>query len=203
MARTIDMTTGSPSKHILRFVVPLLLGNLFQQFYNMVDTVIIGQYLGKTALASVGSTGSIIFMIIGLCLGICAGFGIPVSQRFGAKDYSEMRRFVVNSVWTCIGLAVIVTTTVLILCDNILQTMNTPEDIYDGAYTYLSILFMGIPFTLLYNLCSSVVRAMGDSKTPLYFLVISSLLNIALDLILVNPFGIAGPAWATVISRSE
>lgn len=201
MARTIDMTTGSPSKHILRFVVPLLLGNLFQQFYNMVDTVIIGQYLGKTALASVGSTGSIIFMIIGLCLGICAGFGIPVSQRFGAKDYGEMRRFVVNSVWTCIGLAVIVTTTVLILCDNILQAMNTPEDIYDGAYTYLSILFMGIPFTLLYNLCSSVVRAMGDSKTPLYFLVISSLLNIALDLILVNPFGIAGPAWATVISQ--
>ena len=201
MAKTIDMTTGSPAKHILRFTVPLLLGNLFQQFYNMVDTVIIGQFLGKSALASVGSTGSIIFMIIGLCLGICAGFGIPVSQRFGAKDYSEMRRYVANSAWTSMGLAVIITTLVLIYCDDILQAMNTPADIYDGAYTYLSILFMGIPLTLLYNLCSSVVRAMGDSKTPLYFLIISSLLNIILDLAFVKPFNIAGPAWATVISQ--
>ena len=201
MAKTIDMTTGSPAKHILRFVIPLLLGNLFQQFYNMVDTVIIGQFLGKTALASVGSTGSLIFMIIGLCLGICAGFGIPVAQRFGAKDYSEMRRYVANAAWASIGLAVLITTTVLILCDDILQAMNTPEDIYDGAYTYLSILFMGIPMTLLYNLCASVVRAMGDSKTPLYFLIISSLLNIILDLAFVKPFNIAGPAWATVISQ--
>lgn len=201
MAKTIDMTTGSPAKHILRFTVPLLLGNLFQQFYNMVDTVIIGQFLGKSALASVGSTGSIIFMIIGLCLGICAGFGIPISQRFGAKDYSEMRRYVANSAWASMGLAVIITTLVLIYCDDILQAMNTPSDIYDGAYTYLSILFMGIPLTLLYNLCSSVVRAMGDSKTPLYFLIISSLLNIILDLAFVKPFNIAGPAWATVISQ--
>ena len=201
MAKTIDMTTGSPARHILRFAVPLLLGNLFQQFYNMVDTVIIGQYLGTSALSSVGSTGAICFMIIGLCLGICAGFGIPVAQRFGAKDYSEMRRFVANAAWTSIGLSAIVTTLVLIFCDDILQAMNTPSDIYDGAYTYVSILFLGIPLTFLYNLCASVVRAMGDSKTPLYFLIISSLLNIILDLIFVNPFGIAGPAWATVISQ--
>ena len=201
MAKTIDMTTGSPGKHILRFAVPLLLGNLFQQFYNMVDTVIIGQNLGTSALASVGATGSICFMIIGLCLGICAGFGIPVSQRFGARDYSEMRRYVANAAWASIGLSVIITTTVLILCDDILQAMNTPGDIYDGAYTYVSILFMGIPLTIMYNLCASVVRAMGDSKTPLYFLIISSLLNIVLDLALVEPFGIAGPAWATVISQ--
>ena len=124
MANTIDMTTGSPARHILRFAVPLLLGNLFQQFYNMVDTVIIGQYLGTSALSSVGSTGAICFMIIGLCLGICAGFGIPVAQRFGAKDYSEMRRFVANAAWASIGIAAIVTTAVLILCDNILQAMN-------------------------------------------------------------------------------
>ena len=195
------MTTGSPAKHILRFAVPLLLGNLFQQFYNMVDTVIIGQYLGTSALASVGATGSICFMIIGLCLGICAGFGIPIAQQFGAKNYSEMRRFVANAVWTSIGLAVVITATVLFLCDDILQAMNTPEDIYDGSYTYVSILFIGIPLTIMYNLCASVVRAMGDSKTPLYFLIISSLLNIVLDLILVNPMGIAGPAWATVISQ--
>ncbi len=201
MARTIDMTTGSPARHVLRFAVPLLLGNLFQQFYNMVDTVIIGQFLGTSALASVGATGAICFMIIGLCLGICAGFGIPVAQRFGAKDYSEMRRFVANAAWTSIGLAVIITTTVLIFCDNILQLMNTPSDIYDGSYTYVSILFMGIPMTILYNLCASVIRAMGDSKTPLYFLIISSLLNIILDLILVKPLNIAGPAWATVISQ--
>jgi len=163
--------------------------------------VIIGQYLGKTALASVGATGSICFMIIGLCLGLCAGFGIPIAQRFGARDYSEMRRYVANAAWTSIGLSVIITTTVLILCDNILQAMNTPSDIYDGSYTYVSILFMGIPLTIMYNLCASVVRAMGDSKTPLYFLIISSLLNILLDLAFVRPFGIAGPAWATVISQ--
>ncbi len=201
MAKTTNMTTGSPAKHILRFAIPLLLGNLFQQFYNLVDTIIIGQYLGTSALASVGATGSICFMIIGLCLGICAGFGIPVAQRFGAKDYSEMRRYIVNAVWTSIALAAVITTAVLILCDNILQAMNTPEDIYDGSYTYVYILFMGIPLTIMYNLCASVVRAMGDSKTPLYFLIISSLLNIILDLILVKPFGIAGPAWATVISQ--
>ncbi len=201
MAKTINMTSGSPAKHILRFAVPLLMGNLFQQFYNMVDTVIIGRYLGTTALASVGSTGSICFMIIGLCLGICAGFGIPISQRFGARDYSEMRRYVMNAAWTTICIAAIITATVLILCDDILQMMKTPADIYDGAYTYVSILFMGIPLTMLYNLCSSVVRAMGDSKTPLYFLLISSILNILLDLALVGPFGIAGPAWATVISQ--
>ena len=201
MAKTNNMTTGSPAKHILRFAIPLLLGNLFQQFYNIVDTVIIGQYLGTSALASVGATGAICFMIIGLCLGICAGFGIPVAQRFGAKDYPEMRRYIVNAVWTSIALAAVITTTVLLLCDNILQAMNTPSDIYDGSYTYVSILFMGIPLTIMYNLCASVVRAMGDSKTPLYFLIISSLLNIILDLIMVKPFGIAGPAWATVISQ--
>jgi len=201
MAGTNNMTTGSPAKHILRFAIPLLFGNLFQQFYNMVDTVIIGNYLGTSALASVGATGSICFMIIGLCLGICAGFGIPVAQRFGAKDYPEMRRFIANALWISIALATVITTAVLILCDNILQAMNTPEDIYDGSYTYVSILFMGIPLIILYNLCASVVRAMGDSKTPLYFLIISSLLNIILDLVLVKPYGIAGPAWATVISQ--
>ena len=201
MPKVNNMTTGSPAKHILRFAIPLLLGNLFQQFYNMVDTVIIGQYLGTSALASVGATGSICFMIIGLCLGICAGFGIPIAQRFGAKDYPEMRRYIANAAWASIGLAVVITTTVLLLCDDILQAMNTPADIYDGSYTYVSILFMGIPLTIMYNLCASVVRAMGDSKTPLYFLIISSLLNIILDLILVKPFGIAGPAWATVISQ--
>ncbi len=201
MAKTVDMTTGSPAKHILRFAIPLLLGNLFQQFYSMVDTVIIGQYLGTTALASVGATGSINFMIIGLCLGICAGFGIPIAQRFGAHDYSDMRKYVANAAWSAIGLSVIITTTVLLFCNQILHAMNTPSDIYDGSYTYISIIFMGIPLIILYNLCSSIVRAMGDSKTPLYFLIISSLLNIILDLILVRPFGIAGPAWATVISQ--
>jgi Na+-driven multidrug efflux pump len=169
----------------------------------MVDTVIIGQYLGTSALASVGATGSICFMIIGLCLGICAGFGIPIAQQFGAKNYSEMRRFVANAVWTSIGLAVVITATVLFLCDDILQAMNTPEDIYDGSYTYVSILFIGIPLTIMYNLCASVVRAMGDSKTPLYFLIISSISNIALDLLFVIAFhwDVAGVAIATVIAH--
>lgn len=201
MAKTIDMTTGSPAKHILRFAIPLLLGNLFQQFYNVVDTIIIGKYLGKSMLASVGATGSINFMIVGMCLGICSGFGIPVAQRFGAGDYKDMRRFVANAAWLSAIISVVITSSVCLLCDDILRLMNTPADIFDGSYRYIFIIFAGIPTIVLYNLCSSIIRSLGDSRTPLYFLIISSFLNIGLDLLLVKPMGIAGPAVATVISQ--
>ncbi|MCR5149433.1 MAG: MATE family efflux transporter [Eubacterium sp.] len=201
MAKTIDMTKGSPSKHILSFAIPLLLGNLFQQFYNVVDTIIIGKYLGKHMLASVGATGSINFMVVGMCLGICSGFGIPIAQRFGARDYKDMRRFISNATWLSAMISAIVTTTVCIFCDDILKLMKTPSDIIDGSYRYIFIIFAGIPTIILYNMCSSIIRSLGDSKTPLYFLIISSLLNIGLDLLLVKPMGIAGPAVATVVSQ--
>lgn len=200
---TKDMTMGSPMKLILGFAVPLLFGFLFQQFYSVVDTVIVGQFLGVKALAGVGSTGSLNFMIIGFCMGVCNGFAIPVAHKFGAKDFSGMRRFIANSIWLSAGFAVVMTAVVVLLCRNILTWMNTPEDIFEFAYIYILIIFWGIPASYLYNLLSGIIRSMGDSKTPLMFLLLSSILNIGLDLLCILTFrmGIAGAAVATVVSQ--
>lgn len=200
---TKDMTMGSPMKLILGFAVPLLFGFLFQQFYSVVDTVIVGQFLGVKALAGVGSTGSLNFMIIGFCMGVCNGFAIPVAHKFGAKDFSGMRQFIANSVWLSAGFAVVMTVVVVLLCRDILTWMNTPEDIFEFAYIYILIIFWGIPASYLYNLLSGIIRSMGDSKTPLMFLLLSSILNIGLDLLCILTFrmGIAGAAVATVVSQ--
>ena len=200
---TKDMTTGSPMKLILGFAVPLLFGFLFQQFYSVVDTVIVGQFLGVKALAGVGSTGSLNFMIIGFCMGVCNGFAIPVAHKFGAKDFSGMRQFIANSIWLSAVFAVAMTVAVVLLCRNILTWMNTPADIFEYAYIYILIIFWGIPASYLYNLLSGIIRSMGDSKTPLMFLLISSVLNIGLDLLCILTFhmGIAGAAAATVVSQ--
>ncbi len=205
MAKNIskDMTQGPPLKLILAFFVPLMLGMLFQQFYSMMDTIIVGKFLGVQALAAVGSTGSINFMVIGFCMGICNGFAIPVAQQFGAKNYHCLRKYVANGVWLAIGFAAAMTMAVCLLCKNILLWMQTPQDILQGAYDYIIVIFLGIPVIYLYNLLSGVIRSLGDSKSPLMFLIISSLLNIGLDLALILIFrmGIAGAAWATVISQ--
>lgn len=201
---TQNMTEGSPFKLILRFFVPLLLGMLFQQSYNMVDTMIVGRFLGANALAAVGGTGSINFMIIGFCMGVCNGFAIPVAQSFGAEDHSSLRKFVANSAWLAIVFSVISTVLVCALCRNILVWMDTPSDIIDDSYSFIFVMFLGIPVIYLYNLLAGILRALGDSKTPLYFLVISSVLNIILDLValLILKMGVAGAAWATVISQA-
>ena len=198
-----DMTNGSPMKLILGFLVPMLFGLLFQQFYSMMDTIIVGKYLGVQALASVGSTGSINFMIIGFCMGICSGFAIPVAQKFGEKNETALRRYVANSGYLAAGFAAVMTVTVCLLCKTILGLMRTPQDIIDGAYAYIFVIFLGIPVTYLYNMLSGIIRSMGDSTTPLYFLLISSVMNVALDLftITVLNMGVAGAAWATVISQ--
>ena len=198
-----DLTTGDPMKLILGFAVPLLGGLLFQQFYNMVDSLIVGRFLGVKALAGVGSTGSINFMIIGFCMGVCNGFAIPLSQQFGARKYAEMRRFFVHSIYLCALFSVVMTTAVCLLCPWILHAMNTPADIYSYAYQYIFLIFLGIPATFLYNLISGAIRALGDSKAPVVFLVISSAVNIVLDLvfILAAHMGVAGAALATVISQ--
>lgn len=198
-----DMTQGSPMKLIAAFFLPLMLGMLFQQFYSMMDTIIVGKFLGVNALAAVGSTGSINFMVIGFCMGVCNGFAIPVAQRFGAKDYHYLRKFVANGVWLATVFAAVMTVVVCILCRNILQWMNTPSDIIEGAYDYIFVIFLGIPVIYLYNLLSGIIRSLGDSKSPLMFLIISSLMNIGLDLalILIFDMGVAGAAWATVISQ--
>lgn len=200
---TKDMTQGSPMKLITGFSVPLLFGFIFQQFYSVVDTFIVGRFLGVKALAGVGSTGSVNFLIIGFCMGICNGFAIPLAHKFGAKDYSGLRRFVANSAWLSIVFAAVMTLAVSILCRPMLILMKTPQDIFDDAYIYILIIFLGIPATFLYNMLSGIIRALGDSKTPLIFLTISSILNIALDLlfILVFKMGVAGAAVATVVSQ--
>ena len=198
-----DLTSGSPFGLILGFALPMLLGLLFQQFYNMVDTMVVGQCLGVTSLAAVGSTGSINFMINGFCIGAATGFAIPVAQKFGAGDYKGMRKFVANAGYLAAVFAVVMTAAVGVLCMDILRWMNTPEDIIQGAYDYIFVIFMGIPVTYMYNLLAGIIRSLGDSKTPVYFLLLSSVLNIGLDFftILVLHMGVGGQALATVVSQ--
>ncbi len=198
-----DMTVGSPMKLILGFALPLLMGLLFQQIYSLVDTIIVGRMLGVSALAAVGATGSVNFLIIGFCLGVCSGFSLPVAQRFGAKDYKSMQKYVGNSALLAAITAIFMTILTVLLCRNILIWMNTPEDIIDLSYNYIVVIFAGIPATILYNLLSSYLRSLGDSVTPLIFLVVSAVLNIGLDLLFIITFqmGVSGAAFATILSQ--
>ena len=200
---TKDMTKGSPFKLILGFAFPMLLGMLFQQFYNLVDTMIVGKTLGVSALAGVGATSSINFMIIGFCMGICNGFAIPVAQQFGAGKYSELRKYVFNGYVCSAVFAVVMTILSVVFCAPILRLLNTPDDIFMHAYNYIVIIFAGIPTVFLYNIVSGIIRSLGDSKTPVYFLVLSSVINIALDFILIIyvKMGVAGAGVATVVSQ--
>ena len=198
-----DLTSGSPMKLILSFMLPLLFGLLFQQFYSMVDTVVVGKFLGVDALAGVGSTGSVNFLVLGLCNGVCAGFAIPVAQKFGQKDFEGLRRFVGNMIWLGSIIALIVTVVTTTLCSQILCWMGTPEETFDYAYQYIWVIFLGIPATMLYNILSGIIRSLGDSKTPLVLLILSSLLNVALDVLFIVIFhmGDAGAGWATLLSQ--
>lgn len=200
---TKDMTQGKPMKLILGFAVPLLFGYLFQQFYNLIDTLIVGRYLGVNPLAAVGSTGSINFLVIGFCMGICVGFSIPIAHKFGAGDFVGLRKFVANSVWLGAAFSAVMTALTVVLCPVILRLMDTPPDIIDDAYAYIVVIFIGIPTVFLYNILSGIIRALGDSRTPVFFLVFSSLVNIGLDLLFIVHFkmGVEGAAWATVISQ--
>ncbi|MBE5917879.1 MAG: MATE family efflux transporter [Pseudobutyrivibrio ruminis] len=200
---TKKLTEGNPLNLILGFSIPMLAGLLFQQMYNLVDTIIVGQTLGDNALAAVGSTGSINFLINGFCMGICSGFAIPVAQRFGAESYDSMRKFVGNSIILSAIFSIVLTTIVSIYCYDILQIMQTPEDILDLAYSYISIIFFGIPVTFLYNLTAGIMRSLGDSKTPTYFLIMAAGINVVLDIVFILVLGmnVDGPALATVISQ--
>lgn len=201
--KTKDMSQGSPMKLILSFAIPMLLGMLFQQFYNLVDTMIVGKTLGVDALAGVGATSGINFMIIGFCMGICTGFSIPVAQQFGAKKYSQLRKYVYNSYILGIAFAVGMTILSVVFCNAILTVMRTPESIYTHSYNYIVIIFAGIPTVFLYNIVSGIIRAVGDSRTPVVFLVLSAVINIILDFVFIMCFkmGVAGAAWATDISQ--
>ncbi len=203
MAQAKEMTSGASFPLILNFTLPLLLGNLLQQTYSLMDAAIVGKYLGINALASVGASTSVVFLILGFCTGCCSGFSIPVAQKFGARDYVTMRRFISVSLKISGVMSVALAIITSLLCAYILRTMQTPENIFDGAYTYLLITFIGIPSIFFYNLLSGIIRALGDSKTPFWFLLLSSVLNIILDLfcIIVLGWGVAGAAIATVFSQ--
>lgn len=203
MAQAKEMTSGASFPLILNFTLPLLLGNLLQQTYSLMDAAIVGKYLGINALASVGASTSVVFLILGFCTGCCSGFSIPVAQKFGARDYVTMRRFISVSLKISGVMSVALAIITSLLCAFILRTMQTPENIFDGAYIYLLITFIGIPCTFYYNLLSGIIRALGDSKTPFWFLLLSAVLNIILDLfcIIVLGWGVAGAAIATVFSQ--
>ena len=198
------MTSGSTMKLILGFAVPLLMGMLFQQVYSLVDTIIVGRFLGVSALAAVGATGSINFLIVGFCQGICNGFALPVAQRFGAKDYDGLRKYVGNSAVLSIIFGGAITLITVIACRPILELMQTPADIIDLSYHYIVVIFAGIPAIMLYNILSAYLRSLGDSITPVIFLVLSAGLNIGLDLLFIVTFhwGVFGAAFATVLSQA-
>ncbi|MCI5494413.1 MAG: MATE family efflux transporter [Lachnospiraceae bacterium] len=199
-----SMTEGKPLPLILQFALPLLIGNLFQQTYNIVDAAIVGRYLGTEALASVGASSSVQFLVLGFCIGICCGFAIPIAQRFGAKDYRLMRVYLFHGAVLSAAAAVILTLLCAVFCPQILHLLSTPENIYAGAYQYLLIIFLGIPFNLLYNLLSCVLRAVGDSRTPFIFLAIATALNILLDLVCILGlhWGVSGAAAATITAQA-
>lgn len=202
-SKELNLTEGKPSSVILQFAVPVLLTSLLQNLYTTIDTIIVGQFVGKTALAGVGSTGAINFLIIGFCMGLCAGFVIPVANRYGARDYVGLRKTVANCLWTGIAFSAVITSLVCIFCRQILVLMRTPVNIIDDADRYIFIIFAGIPITIAYNLLAGILRSLGDSKSPLYFLMMSSVVNIGFDLISVTVLhmGVRGPAIATLLSQ--
>lgn len=200
---TKDLTKGSPLTLIITFAFPAFLGMLFQQFYNVMDTIIVGKLLGIGPLAGVGSTGSLNFMVLGFCMGVCNGFAIPIAQKFGAGDEVELRKYVANSLWLTAIFSLVLTVPVCVFCRPILQAMNTPEDVFEYAYRYIFIIFLGIPAAFLYNILAAILRSLGDSRSPVLFLALSSVLNIGLDIVSIKVFGmdVDGTAWATVISQ--
>lgn len=199
-----DMTTGAPAKLILLYSIPLLIGNVFQQMYNMVDTIIVGRLLGQNALASVGNTGPMNFLVLGFAYGLSSGFAVITAQRFGAKDWRGLKRSVAMNIKLNVASSVILTVLACALTMPILRAIHTPEEIMAQSYSYIIVIFIGIFTMTMYNCGACLLRAIGDSRSPLIFLIISSLLNIVLDIVLIikTDMGVAGAAWATVISQA-
>ena len=204
MGNINDMTVGAPARGILKFALPLIFGYILQQMYLVIDAAIVGRWVGVNALAAVGASSSITFLIMGFCNGSCAGFAIPVAQTFGAKNFSKMRAYVANSLRIGAIMAVVITVLTSIFCARILRVVNTPADIFDDAYVFLLLTFLTIPFTIAYNLLSGFIRALGNSRQPFYFLIASSMLNIVLDVVLIlwMGMGVEGAGIATMLSQA-
>lgn len=204
MANINNMTVGSPTRDILKFALPLIGGYILQQMYLIIDAAIVGRFVSVGALAAVGASASVMFLIMGFCNGACAGFAIPVAQAFGAQDLSAMRQYVANAVRLSVALALVITVTTCALCSPILRMVNTPDDIFADAYTFLVLQLAAIPFTFAYNLLSSLIRALGNSRQPFYFLIFSSIVNILLDFlfIVIMGLGVEGVGLATMLSQA-
>lgn len=203
-ASVSDMTVGSPLRQITKFALPLILGYILQQMYLVIDAAIVGRWIGVGALAAVGASSSIMFLVMGFCNGACAGFAIPVAQSFGAKDYSKMRLYVANAVRISAVMAMVVTLLSLMFCRRILQMVNTPADIFHDAYIFLMLQFAAIPLTFGFNLFSGQIRALGNSRQPFYFLITSAVVNVLLDVVLILGcgLGVAGAGIATWLSQA-
>lgn len=199
-----DMTSGSPTKHILLFAIPLLIGNVFQQLYNMVDSIVVGNFVGSSALAAVGTCGSMNFFCFSLSSGLAVGIGIIVAQYFGAKNDKMVRSTISNAIFVLSIASVIVSIMGFLLCPYALRLLQCPESILPQSIIYMRITCCGIIFVALYNGVASILRALGDSKSPLYFLILSSVINLGLDLLFVIAFnlGVFGVALATIISQA-
>ena len=203
-ASVSDMTVGSPLRQITKFALPVILGYILQQMYLVIDAAIVGRLIGVGALAAVGASSSIMFLVMGFCNGACAGFAIPVAQSFGAKDYSKMRLYVANAVRISAVMATVVTLLSLMFCRRILQMVNTPADIFHDAYIFLMLQFAAIPLTFGFNLFSGQIRALGNSRQPFYFLITSAVVNVLLDVVLILGcgLGVAGAGIATWLSQA-
>lgn len=199
----LDMTKGSPLKLIIKFIIPVIIGNIFQQLYSMVDAIIVGRFVGVDALAAVGATGSITFLILGFTQGLTTGFTVLTSQRYGASDIEGMKKSIGSATILSIFVALIMTVVSMSIMDGLLRVMNTPENIFDMTKTYIMIICAGIAFSVLYNMQASILRAIGNSMVPLVLLLVSSVLNIVLDYVLIvyGNMGVAGAAYATIVSQ--
>ncbi|MBO7600560.1 MAG: polysaccharide biosynthesis C-terminal domain-containing protein, partial [Lachnospiraceae bacterium] len=201
--RTLNMTEGSPVKLLISFSIPMLIGNIFQQLYNIADSMVVGRLVGAEALGAIGATGSITFMFFALCNGIGSGGGIITSQYFGRDDMGKVKSCIANTAYIMIAFPAVVGVIAFLLAPFLLNLLNTPEAIISESLSYLRLMCVGLVFVSLYNYVSSMLRALGDSKTPLYFLIFSCILNVGLDLLFVGTFkmGVTGAAVATLISQ--
>ena len=201
---TCDMTVGRPGRNIIRFALPLIGGYILQQMYLIIDAAIVGRWIGVEALAAVGASSSIMFLIMGFCNGACAGFSIPVAQRFGAKDFKQMRCYVANAVRISVVIAVVLTLLTCCFCERILKVVNTPHEILHDAWVYLFFQFLAIPFTIGYNLLAGFIRAVGNSRQPFLFVIAASVFNTLLDIILILwiGMGVEGAALATLLAQA-
>lgn len=201
---TNDMTHERPLTLLLRFMIPVCLGNFFQQFYNVADSIIAGRFLGVNALAAVGSTGPLIFLVIGWLNGLTSGFAVLVAQCFGAKKFDRMRQYIAMSVYLCVAVVVVMTAGLMATNNLVLSLLHTPGELFHDVAAYMNIIYAGLAVTAAYNGAAAVLRAIGDSRSPLYFLMISAVLNVVLDIVFIvwGGMGVEGCAWATVIAQA-